>query len=54
LEWTPGQKDLNNNDHPLIPIKRSDKAIHLTKILNSIPLDKLSEIVNMINKELEK
>jgi DNA-binding Xre family transcriptional regulator len=54
LEWTPGSKDLNNGNHPLISIKRSDKVIHLSQILNSIPLDKLNEIESVIKKEIEK
>lgn len=54
LEWIPGSKDLNNENHPLISIKRSDKVVQLTKILNSVPLDKLSEIESMIKKELER
>jgi len=38
----------------LISIKRSDRVVQLTQILNSVPLDKLSEIENVIKKEIEK
>jgi DNA-binding Xre family transcriptional regulator len=54
LEWIPDSQDQNNDNHPLISIKRSDKVVQLTQILNSIPLDKLSEIENVIKKEINK
>jgi len=53
LEWIPSSKDLNNETHPLVSIKRSNKVVELTKILNSVPLDKLNDIEKMINKEIE-
>jgi DNA-binding Xre family transcriptional regulator len=53
LEWIPSNQDLNNETHPLISIKRSNKVVELTKILNSIPLDKLNDIETMINKEIK-
>ena len=54
LEWIPESKDKTNDKHPLITIKRSDKVVQLTQILNSVPLDRLNEIENMIKKEIEK
>jgi DNA-binding Xre family transcriptional regulator len=54
LEWIPGSQDKTNDKHPLISIKQSDKVVQLTQILNSVPLDKLSEIESLIRKELEK
>ena len=54
LEWIPSGKDKTNEKHPLISIKRSDKVVQLTQILNTVPLDKLSEIENLITKEIEK
>ena len=54
LEWIPSSKDKTNEKHPLISIKRSDKVVQLTQILNTVPLDKLSEIENLITKEIEK
>jgi DNA-binding Xre family transcriptional regulator len=53
LEWIPSSQDLNNENHPLVSIKRSNKVVELTKILNSIPLDKLNDIETMINKEIK-
>ena len=54
LQWIPDSKDKNNDKHPLISIKRSDKVFQLTQMLNSVPLDKLNEIESVIKKEIEK
>jgi DNA-binding Xre family transcriptional regulator len=54
LEWIPESKDKTNDMHPLISIKRSDKVVQLTQILNSVPLDKLSEIESVIKKGIER
>jgi hypothetical protein len=54
MEWIPSSKDKSNDKHPLISIKRSDKVVELTKILNSVPLDKLNEIERVIKKDMEK
>ena len=54
LEWIPGSNDLKNENHPLSSLKRSDKVLQLTKILNSVPLDKLADIETMINEKIKK
>lgn len=54
LEWIPDRNDIDTGNHPLTPLKRSDKVVQLTKILNSIPLDKLNDIEKMINEEIKK
>lgn len=54
LEWIPDNKEKTNDKHPLISIRRSDKVVQLTQILNSIPLDKLNEIESVIKKEIER
>jgi DNA-binding Xre family transcriptional regulator len=54
MEWIPGSSDIENINHPLYPLKRSNKVVELTKMLNSIPLDKLNDIENIIKKEIEK
>lgn len=54
LEWIPNNNDKTNDRHPLISIKRNDKVIQLTQILNSVPLDKLSDVENVIMKEINK
>jgi DNA-binding Xre family transcriptional regulator len=52
LEWVPESNDQNSDKHPLVSLKRIDKVIELPHILSSIPLDKISEIENMIRKEI--
>jgi DNA-binding Xre family transcriptional regulator len=54
IEWIPQNSDLTNDNHPLISLKRNDKVVQLTKILNSIPLDKLNDIETMINERIKK
>jgi DNA-binding Xre family transcriptional regulator len=54
LEWIPNSKDKTIDKHPLISIKRSDKVIQLTQMLNSVPLDRLNEIESVIKKEIER
>jgi hypothetical protein len=54
LEWIPSQENLTNENHPLISLKRTEKVIQLTQILNSIPLDRLAEIETMIKKQIEE
>ena len=54
LEWIPETKDKSNENHPLKTIKRNNEVVVLTKMLNSVPLDKLKEIENMIKQEMNK
>jgi len=54
LSWIPDKQDASVDSHPLSPLKRKDNVVHLTKLLNSLPLDKLTEIENLIKKEMEK
>ena len=54
LEWIPDTKDNTSDKHPLFSIKRSDKVVELTQILNAVPLDKLGEIESAIKREMEK
>jgi hypothetical protein len=54
LEWIPSNTESTNENNPLISLKRSEKVIQLTQILNSIPLDRLAEIEIMIKKHIEE
>ena len=54
LEWIPESKDKTNENHPLISTMRGDKVVELTQLINSVPLEKLMEIENVIRKEMEK
>ena len=53
-EWIPASTDVADSNHPLFPIRRTNKVASLTHILSSIPLDRLDEIEIMIKKEIEK
>lgn len=54
LEWVPSEKETNIENHPLNIIKRTTKAVELSKMLSSIPLDKLDDIEKIIKKECDK
>lgn len=54
FDWVPGKNDIDIEHHPLNALKRGDKIVQLTQMINNIPMDKLSDIEIMINKELEK
>ena len=54
FQWFPSGDDKTNDKHPLDPLKRGDQVLQLTKLLHSVPLDKLEAIENAIKKELEK
>ena len=54
LEWIPDSRTVYDKKHPLISIKRSNKVVQLTQMLNSVPLDKLNEIENVIRKEIAR
>lgn len=51
LEWIPSNTDSLNENHALYTLKRLDKVVHLTKLLHSVPLDKLIEIEALIQKQ---
>jgi succinate dehydrogenase flavin-adding protein (antitoxin of CptAB toxin-antitoxin module) len=53
LQWIPNKEDENIEKHPLYSLKRTDKVEELTKVLHSVPLDKLEEIEKMILKEIK-
>jgi len=54
LQWNPSKEDENNENHPLYSIKRSEKVVQLTKVLSSVPLDRLKDIESMIMNEVNK
>ena len=53
-EWTPDKNTQVDSEHPLNKIKRSDKVIDLTRMLNSIPLEQLDEVEQLIKEKIEK
>jgi DNA-binding Xre family transcriptional regulator len=52
LQWFP-DKDEITETHPLASLKRSDNVPYLTKLLYSVPLDKIAEIESMIKEKLK-
>jgi DNA-binding Xre family transcriptional regulator len=50
LEWVPSKSETDIAAHPLYPLKRREKVLHLTQMLNSIPMDKLDEIEQYIQE----
>jgi len=54
IQWYPSKEDENNEKHPLFSLKRSDKVMQLTKVLNAVPLDKLQQIEQLILNEINK
>jgi DNA-binding Xre family transcriptional regulator len=54
LEWVPGKKDVDIENHPLKSLQRSNKALYLSQLLNTVPMDKLDEVEKIIKQEIEK
>ena len=52
-EWIPEKDTQTDANHPLNAIKKSDKVIDLTKMLNSIPLAYLEDIESVINEKMK-
>lgn len=54
LQWIPSNNHSTITNHPLMSLQRTEKVIHLTQILSSVPLDRLAEIETMIKKQIEE
>jgi len=54
FSWHPGPKEQEIENHPLVSLRRTQSAVNLSQMLNAIPLDRLTEIEQMVRKELEK
>lgn len=54
LEWVPSDDVTNVDKHPLATLQRRDTVMNLTKLLNSVPLNRLLEIEQIVKNELEK
>lgn len=52
FEWTPKAGDTIAEDHLLHRIRRTDKVIDITRVLNSVPFDKLAEIEAFIQEKI--
>lgn len=53
LEWTPSAHVTNVEQHALNPLRRTQKLASLTRLINSMPLDKLTELEAEILKRME-
>lgn len=47
-EWIPDKDVQLDSEHPLQKLKRTEKVIDITKMLNSIPLEYLEDIESVI------
>lgn len=54
MQWIPDKSQQDMNNHPLAPLRRTEKVSQINTLLNTIPLDKLNEIESLIMKEMEK
>lgn len=54
LEWIPGQNYNSGEGHPLSSLRRIGSDGQINRILYNIPVDRLSEIEQLIMKEVEK
>ncbi|MBP1619151.1 MAG: hypothetical protein H6Q14_2978 [Bacteroidetes bacterium] len=55
LEWKPDKGEGISEGHPLLSLYREEQQIvEMTKLLHSIPMEKMAEIQNLIRGELEK
>ena len=54
FEWEPDDSHEYDSDHPMHKIRKRDKITDLTRTLNSIPLDKLDEIEELIHNQINE
>lgn len=53
-EWHPSDNQQVDKDHVMNDIRRTDKVINITQALNSVPLNKLNKLEELINQALVK
>lgn len=53
FEWYPDEESNLDADHPLNKIKHSDKVVDITATLNSVPLEQLDEIEQLIKDKIQ-
>lgn len=54
LEWTPEKNTVTVQEHPLCSLQRIASDGQINRILYNIPIDRLSEIEQLILKEVGK
>ncbi len=50
MEWRPDKDAEISGTHPLEELRRTEKLFDLTKSLNALPLNKLNEIEQILDK----
>jgi len=53
LEWQPDKDEDNRSDHPLYPLKKSEKEMQIARLIQSIPINKINELEEVL-KNLRK
>lgn len=54
MEWTPNKNDIIGQEHPLSSLKRIASDSQIKRILYNLPVDRLSDIEQLILKEIGK
>lgn len=52
FEWIPTSENDVEKDHPINDIRKPEKIVDITKTLNSVPINKLEKIEQLIREEL--
>lgn len=50
FDWTPNDKKDDYANHPLQPIKKSEKTLNLPEMLKSLPMDKLRKVEELLKE----
>jgi len=53
IEWIPDNDSKVEENHPLNKKKKNEKVVNILKTLNSVPIDKLEKIEQIIKESLE-
>lgn len=53
-EWIPSNDEALDTTHPLNKIKKSERTVNITKLINDIPINKLEEIEKLIAENLKE
>ena len=53
MEWIPEDDAQVDKNHPLYTIRKSDKVFDLTKTLNSVPLQELDKLEELIKQNIK-
>ncbi len=54
LQWFPTSKEEDTANHPLASLRHPEQIEQMAQLINAIPLDKLTEVQNLIKEKLGK